>query len=131
MKNRYLALLAGGALLALASCGTQSPSGFLANYDQLSPGGNDYGAKMAYTNPATDFSKYDRIMFDPIVLYFASGHQIDSFRPSSIELCDESSGDERIKERLQDCYNSRAEYHEVPWCCDRVNPCQPSTQRHH
>jgi hypothetical protein len=66
MKNRHLALLAGGALLALASCGTQSPSGFLANYDQLSPGGNDYGAKMAYTNPATDFSKYDSIMFDPI-----------------------------------------------------------------
>jgi len=66
MKNRHLALLAGGTLLALASCGTQSQSGFLANYDQLSSGGNDYGAKMAYSNPATDFSKYDSIMFDPI-----------------------------------------------------------------
>lgn len=67
MKNRHLALLVGGTLLAITSCGTQSPSGFLDDYDQLTPGGNSYGAKMAYTNPVTDFSKYDSILLEPVV----------------------------------------------------------------
>lgn len=67
MKYKYLAMIAGGIGLCLSSCSNQSASGFLDNYDQLSPGGNAYGAKLAYTNPDTDFSKYDSIMLDPLV----------------------------------------------------------------
>ena len=56
------------ACLALASCiSNPSPSGFLEDYDQLQPGGNEYGAKLSYTNPDTDFAKYDSIMFEPLV----------------------------------------------------------------
>ncbi|MEM1083376.1 MAG: DUF3313 domain-containing protein [Verrucomicrobiota bacterium] len=56
------------ACLSLASCiSNPSPSGFLEDYDELQPGNNPYAAKLSYTNPDTDFSKYDSIMFEPLV----------------------------------------------------------------
>jgi len=60
MKSQYILIAAGAATLMMSSCGTQSPSGFLENYEQLTPGNNKYGAKMAYSNPNMDFLKYDR-----------------------------------------------------------------------
>ncbi|MEM9238327.1 MAG: DUF3313 domain-containing protein, partial [Verrucomicrobiota bacterium] len=56
------------ACLSLASCiSNPSPSGFLEDYDELQPGNNLYAAKLSYTNPDTDFSKHDSIMFEPLV----------------------------------------------------------------
>lgn len=58
------------ACLALASCAVNtSPSGFLDDYDQLQPGKNALGARLAYVNPETDFSKYDKLIIDPITFY--------------------------------------------------------------
>lgn len=68
MKLRLI--LPAAAALVLASCATNtSPSGFLDNYDQLQPGNNAYGARLAYTNPEADFAKYDRLIIDPITFF--------------------------------------------------------------
>ncbi|NWK56978.1 DUF3313 domain-containing protein [Verrucomicrobiaceae bacterium N1E253] len=67
MKLKSLTSLGAAAMaLLLSSCGNQSPSGFLSNYNQLSPGGNAYGAKMSYTKPNMDFAKYDSVIIDPV-----------------------------------------------------------------
>lgn len=64
---KTLKWIAPAAAIALASCASNtSQSGFLKNYNQLQPGNNDYGAKLSYTNPETDFKKYDSIQFEPI-----------------------------------------------------------------
>lgn len=58
------------ACLALASCAVNtSPSGFLDDFDQLQPGKNALGARLAYVNPETDFSTYDKLIIDPITFF--------------------------------------------------------------
>ncbi|MEP4079690.1 DUF3313 domain-containing protein [Haloferula sp.] len=67
MKNKKIAMsLAALAAIGLSACSTSSPSGFLEDYDQLQSGGNEYGAKLSYTNPETDFKKYDSIQLEPV-----------------------------------------------------------------
>lgn len=70
MKNRLATAALCLGIFGLASCASRiSPSGFLKDYDQLQPGSNPYGAKLSYTNPTADFSKYDSIMFEPVVFF--------------------------------------------------------------
>jgi hypothetical protein len=67
-------LLAGAALSSGCSATTRAKdvkfSGFLGDYSQLklNPG---EGSIYAYINPRTDFSKYDKIMFEPVTLLAA------------------------------------------------------------
>ena len=77
MKLKSINLLSACALFALGACGTQSQSGFLKNYDQLTPGGNLYGAKLAYSNPQTNFAKYDSVMFDPLVFILPADSKLN------------------------------------------------------
>jgi hypothetical protein len=68
MNKKLLIISSCLAAIALSSCSSNSSrSRFLSNYDQLKPLSNEYGAKLAYTNPETDFKKYDSIIFDDIV----------------------------------------------------------------
>lgn len=58
--------------LAVASCASgPKPSGFLGDhYKDLQPGPQD-GVKMRWVKPGVDFTKYDKVMFDAVVFYFA------------------------------------------------------------
>lgn len=66
------------ALLFLGGCSgihqarEVTPTGFLGDYSQLSPGENEQ-ALLTYTNPRTNFSQYSQIMLDPIRVYPGQG----------------------------------------------------------
>lgn len=51
------------------------PSGFLADYSQLKPGRADQ-AKLIYINPEADFSPYERVIIDPVVLWDVEGSRL-------------------------------------------------------
>lgn len=75
----------GGAGLALAAallaCAATAPapdvrySGFLRNYAELSPGGEGE-ALLVYRNPAADFSRYDRVLIDPVTVWRTVGSDL-------------------------------------------------------
>lgn len=69
-----LALFAAATLLPGCSAVTRAKevkfSGFLKDYSQLKPNPGE-GSIYAYINPKTDFSKYDKVMFEPVVLLAA------------------------------------------------------------
>jgi hypothetical protein len=58
--------------LLLASCASvHQPSEFLGDYGKkLEPGPKD-GVKMRWIKPGQDFTKYDKVMIDSVVFYFA------------------------------------------------------------
>ena len=67
--RRTSARLAG--LAALAACaGTAGvePSGFLDDYSQLKPGRGDQ-AQLVYIDPGADFSPYEKVLIDPVVVW--------------------------------------------------------------
>lgn len=62
------------ALVAVASTGLASDpkySGFLGDYYKDLKPGPEGGAKMRWLKPGIDFSKYDKLMLDSVVFYFA------------------------------------------------------------
>lgn len=68
----------GLAALALAwllsACATTeqtsgaSPAGFLRNYSQLRPGGEEE-AQLVFFHPSVDWGYYDRVMIDPVTIW--------------------------------------------------------------
>ncbi len=69
MGWRILAWL--GSLVAFAACaGTAGvePSGFLDDYTQLKPGRADQ-AQLVYIDPEADFSPYEKVLIDPVVVW--------------------------------------------------------------
>lgn len=82
MRNvRRAARFLGGASILLVACAVSvlgcamtrqtsgaKPSGFLDNHAQLRPG-EEGEAQWIYINPATQFSQYDKIMFDPLTVW--------------------------------------------------------------
>ena len=74
-KTTTASLMALGvaAMILVAGCSTHqargvTPSGFLGDYSQLRKGTGDE-SKLVYINPKTDWSKYDKILLDPIKVY--------------------------------------------------------------
>ena len=68
-RKRIPALL--GSLAALAGCsGTADvePSGFLDDYSQLKPGRANQ-AQLVYIDPEADFSPYEKVLIDPVVVW--------------------------------------------------------------
>ena len=69
MSNRIPALL--GSLAVLAACGgtaSVEPSGFLDDYSQLKPGRGDQ-AQLVFIDPEADFSPYQKVLIDPVVVW--------------------------------------------------------------
>ena len=69
MERRIPAWL--GSLAALAACagtGGVEPSGFLDDYTQLKPGRADQ-AQLVYIDPEADFSPYEKVLIDPVVVW--------------------------------------------------------------
>lgn len=69
-----------GVLILLAGCATHQArsaktSGFLGDYTQLQQGTGEE-VMLTYTNPGTDFRRYNKIVLDPIKVYPGVG---DSF----------------------------------------------------
>ncbi len=67
-------LAAAGSALALSSCATggKSPSGFLANYQQLDAGYGTADAVSAYVKPGADLKNYDSVIIDPVTTVIAT-----------------------------------------------------------
>ncbi len=69
-------LIMGIALFLAAGCSTPmkgkqiAPSGFLGDYSKLQPGKSGQ-AQFVYRNPKANFSKYTKIMIDPIGVWAA------------------------------------------------------------
>ncbi len=69
MSTQIPALL--GSLAALAACAETAgvePSGFLGDYSQLKPGRGDQ-AQLVYINPEADFSPYERVLVEPVMVW--------------------------------------------------------------
>ena len=69
MSKRIPAWL--GLLAVLAACAGTSgvePSGFLDDYSQLKPGRGDQ-AQLVFIDPEADFSPYERVLVDPVVVW--------------------------------------------------------------
>ncbi len=72
LKRASRRLAIGVAALAAVACaGTpeaSTDSGFLENYSQLEPGRGDQ-AQLVYIDPEADFSVYERVLVDPVVVW--------------------------------------------------------------
>lgn len=72
----------GLALLALTGCATTEqtrsvePSGFLKDYDGLGKGRGGQ-ALLLYIDPGADFSRYDRVLIDPVTIWAREGSDLE------------------------------------------------------
>jgi hypothetical protein len=66
--HRIAALALAGSAVLVSSCSTggRSPSGFLANYQQLDAGYGTEDAVSSYVKPGADFKKYDSVFIHPV-----------------------------------------------------------------
>ena len=71
-----LAIFLGGCDTTTHQVRSVEPSGFLDDYSKLRPGGEDKAA-LRYLNPSADFSKYNKVLFEPVHVYVAD----DSAQP--------------------------------------------------
>jgi hypothetical protein len=95
--------------LVTASCATtQKPSGFLGGYYQDLQPGPEGGIKMRWIKPGQDFTKYDKVMIDSVVFYFAPDSEDNGIDP---EVMKELSGDfhQELVNALKDRYAIVAE----------------------
>ena len=78
----FVAVAVGFVLLASQGFAADLKySGFLGDYyDRLQPG-PEGGAKMRWLKPGVDFSKYNKIMIDNIVFYFADDSEYKGIEP--------------------------------------------------
>ena len=84
-------LVAVGLLLAFAGCATTEqtrgvePSGFLKDYSQLKPGRGDQ-ALLVYFNPQADFSQYQKVIVDPVTIWYAEGSDLADVPRQELQL---------------------------------------------
>ncbi len=76
------------ALLAGCEPREQTPavgsSGFLGDYSQLQPGRADQ-AQLIYINPEADFSPYENVIVDPVVLWEGAGSDLSDVSPDELQ----------------------------------------------
>lgn len=90
MRLRAVAALTLLALvrLPLAGCGPSdeapTASGFLGDDSQLRPGRVDQ-AELIYIDPEADFSAYENVILDPVVVWQAEGAGFSGVSPGEVE----------------------------------------------
>jgi len=90
MRLRAVAALTLLALvrLPLAGCGPSdeapTASGFLGDDSQLRPGRVDQ-AELLYIDPEADFSAYENVILDPVVVWRAEGAGFSGISPGELE----------------------------------------------
>ena len=76
------------ALLAGCEPSEQTPavgsSGFLGDYSQLQPGRADQ-AQLIYINSEADFSPYENVIVDPVVLWEGAGSDLSDVSPDELQ----------------------------------------------
>ena len=82
-------------------------SGFLGDYKDLQPG-PEGGVKWRYLKPGVDFSKYNKIMLDSVIFFFASDSKYKGIDPVELKDLADSFNQEAAK-ALGDAYPIVAE----------------------
>lgn len=83
-------LMASATLGILAGCAEThqtrkvTPSGFLGDYSRLSKGKGEE-AQLIYVSPEADFSRYTKIMMDPVVAYATNSGQLSELKPEHLQ----------------------------------------------
>jgi hypothetical protein len=91
-NTKWFGVLLASALL-LAGCAASGmkdvkQSGFLGDYSQLKPGGDDRAA-MLYFKPGVNFKQYDSVMFERVTVYLSPEAQNREIDPAVMkELTD-------------------------------------------
>lgn len=98
-----MAFAVGLALVMSMGCAGPKYSGFLgAHYRDLQPG-PEGGVKMRWLQPGVDFSKYNKLMIDSVVFYYAPDSEDKSVDPEEMkELAD--AFDQALVDALKDKY---------------------------
>ncbi len=78
------------AVLLLGGCAAGKmddfeESGFLVDYSQLTPGGEDRAA-LTYVDPAVEFKKYDSLMFDRVSVWLSPEAEIRDVDPAVFKI---------------------------------------------
>ena len=77
-----MVLVVGLALMVCAGCASGPKySGFLGDYDKKMQPGPEGGAKYRWLKPGVDFSKYNKLMIDSVVFYFADDSEYKGIDP--------------------------------------------------
>ena len=89
-KAAIIAALGAALALSVTACATtQKPSGFLGDYYKNLQPGPEGGVKLRWIKPGVDFSKYDKVMLDAVVFYFAPDSEDKGIDPEVMkELAD-------------------------------------------
>jgi len=74
-----------------------SDSGFLDDYSSLKPDPDQKGAKI-YIKPDADLGMYDKIVFDPIEIFYAPDTKYKGISPDELKLLADTFRDLMVKE---------------------------------
>jgi Protein of unknown function (DUF3313) len=113
--RKALLLIAG--MILVAGCATTegmkaesgaAPKGFLGDYyGQLKPG-PEGGAKMRWLKPGVDFAKYNKVMLDSVVFFFADDSEYKGMDPQELkEIAD--AANRQLADALKEKYPIVAE----------------------
>ncbi len=102
MKNtgkRVFLILMAFVLAASAGCASEhiKYSGFLGKYPKFKKGPSG-GVALVYIKKGTDFSKYNKVMFDQVVFYLAKDAKYKDIRPEDMKELADSFARAAIKE---------------------------------
>ena len=97
-------VVVGLALIITAGCSsTPKYSGFLGSYENNLQPGPEGGAKMRWLKPGVDFSKYNKLMIDSVVFYFADDSEYKGVDPEFMkEMADKFN--KALVDALKDSY---------------------------
>ena len=106
-RSIRLALLAGLSLalaMSVTACASFSKqSGFLDGYYKNLQPGPEGGAKERWLKPGVDFSKYDKVMLDSVVFYFAPDSDDKGIDPEQMKELSDAFNKELVN-ALKDQY---------------------------
>lgn len=90
VKYALMAVVSTALAVSVTACATtRAPSGFLGEYARNLQPGPEGGVKMRWVKPGVDFSRYDKVMLDTVVFYFAPDSQDKGIDPEVMkELSD-------------------------------------------
>jgi len=90
MRLAVVIILGMALALSITACATtQKPSGFLGEYYKNLGPGPEGGVKLRWIKPGVDFSKYNKVMLDTVVFYFAPDSEDNGIDPEVMkELSD-------------------------------------------
>jgi len=102
VRKTVVAVVLGFFLVAFTiSCASTKPEtkgpGFLGEYAKdLQPGPKD-GAKMRWLKPGVNFAKYNKIMLDSVIFYFADDSEYKGIDPAEMKELADGCNKELVK----------------------------------